>query len=204
MSVLNKTKKDVVTEFRMAELLEAARRVFAAKGFHDATMDDIAEIAGVAKGTVYSYYHSKRAVYWAALQQGVRQLLERMQASVETGATIEERLRAIIATKISFFHEDRDFFRIYFSEFGNALAHPAQINQRFQDFQVAQIGLLEGILEEALRNGEIRDISPNATANAIADVTRGVIRQRLVASRSGNVADDIEFVFQLIWKGIAK
>jgi AcrR family transcriptional regulator len=204
MSVLNKSKKEVVTEFRMAELLEAARRVFAAKGFHGATMEDIAETAGVAKGTVYSYYPSKRAVYWAALQQGVGELLERMRSSVEAATTIEEKLRALIATKISFFHEDRDFFRIYFSEFGNVLAHPAHVNRRFQDFQATQIGLLERVLEDAVKNGDIRDISATATAHAVADVTRGMIRQRLISHRNGNVAEDIEFVFELIWKGIAK
>ena len=65
MSTAVRTKKDVVTEFRTAGILEAARKVFAKKGFNDATVDDIANAAGVAKGTVYLYYRSKREVYFA-------------------------------------------------------------------------------------------------------------------------------------------
>ena len=77
MPVLGKSKKEVVTEFRTAELLEAARRVFAEKGFHEATVDDVAEEAGVAKGTVYLYYRSKRDLYWAALKHERSNMLYR-------------------------------------------------------------------------------------------------------------------------------
>ena len=52
MPVLGRTPKEVLKEFRTAALLEAARRVFAKKGFHAATVDEIAGAAGVAKGTV--------------------------------------------------------------------------------------------------------------------------------------------------------
>ena len=48
MPVLGRTRKEVLTEFRMTELLEAARRVFAEKGFHKATVDAIAEAAAEA------------------------------------------------------------------------------------------------------------------------------------------------------------
>ena len=59
MPVLGRTKKDVLSEFRKSELLNAARAVFGKKGFHDASIEEIAEMAEVAKGTVYLYYKSK-------------------------------------------------------------------------------------------------------------------------------------------------
>ena len=74
MSTITRTKKDVVTEFRTVGILEAARKVFAMKGFNEATVDDIADAAGVAKGTVYLYYRSKRDVYLAALKFGIQQM----------------------------------------------------------------------------------------------------------------------------------
>ena len=49
MATQPKTKQEVVSEFRCGTILEAARRVFAKKGFELATVDDIAEAAGVAK-----------------------------------------------------------------------------------------------------------------------------------------------------------
>ena len=55
-----KTKQQVVMEFRRQEILDAARTVFARKGFADGIVDDIAAEAGVAKGTIYLYFPSKK------------------------------------------------------------------------------------------------------------------------------------------------
>src|SRR2546421_12562691 len=91
-----KTKKDVVTEFRTSGILEAARKVFAKKGFHEATVDDIAEAAGVAKGTVYLYYESKRDVYFAALKFGIGQMYSLLLDELNKVTTPEEKLKALI------------------------------------------------------------------------------------------------------------
>src|SRR5437667_10227521 len=100
MSTLVKTKEDDVTEFRSSEILEAARKVFAKKGFHDATVDDIANAAGVAKGTVYLYYRSKQEVYLAALKFGIAQMYSALVEEVRRVSTTEEKLRALIAAKL--------------------------------------------------------------------------------------------------------
>ncbi len=57
-----KTKEEVIIEFRRSSILDAAYRLFIAKGFESTTIDDIALGAGVAKGTVYLYYKSKTSV----------------------------------------------------------------------------------------------------------------------------------------------
>ena len=77
MPVAGRTRKDVVTEFREAEILQAARQVFARQGFADASMEEIAQVAGLAKGTLYLYYDSKRELYRAALRAGLVELATR-------------------------------------------------------------------------------------------------------------------------------
>ena len=79
MPVAGKTRKDVVTEFREAEILQAARQVFARRGFADASMEEIAQAAGLAKGTLYLYYDSKRELYTAALRAGLVELAEAVE-----------------------------------------------------------------------------------------------------------------------------
>ena len=61
------TTQQILSAYRRGEILEAARRVFARKGFAKAGIGEIAREAGIAKGTVYLYFRSKDAVYWAAL-----------------------------------------------------------------------------------------------------------------------------------------
>jgi TetR/AcrR family fatty acid metabolism transcriptional regulator len=203
MPVLGKSKKDVLTEFRTAELLEAARRVFAEKGFHEATVDEVAEDAGVAKGTVYLYYRSKRDLYWAALKHGISSMHEETRRRMEGEDTIEGKLHAFIATKINYFEVNRDFFRIYHAEFGDALLHPAHVNGDFAELYLRQARMLEAVLRQAIRRRLVRNIRADSASFMISDLTRGMITQRLMGWSRADVESDIAFVFDLAWKGIA-
>ncbi|HEV2350997.1 MAG TPA: TetR/AcrR family transcriptional regulator [Terriglobia bacterium] len=202
MPVLGKTKQEVLTEFRTAEILEAARRVFAERGFHEATVDGIAEAAGVAKGTLYLYYHSKRAIYWAALKHGIGALHEELEREMGGARTVAGKIHSFIATKMRFIEQHRDFFKIYYSEFGNAFAHPTQVHEEFRELYQRQARLLECVLREGIRQRTIRNIRRSATAAVISDITRGAITQRLLGWSKGDVENEIEFIFDLVWKGI--
>jgi len=203
MPVLGKTRKEVLKEFRTAELLEAARRVFAKKGFDAATVDEIAAAAGVAKGTVYLYYRSKREVYWGALEHGITELHKEIQTRLAAEKTPESKVRAFIAIKIRYFEKNRDFFRIYFSEIGSGFTHPAQMPRRFEEMYLQQAGLLEAALQRGVQCRAIRNIRTDTAAVAISDLIRGIIVQRLIGWSKKDVESDINFVFDLVWRGIA-
>ena len=118
--VAGKTRKDVVTQFREAEILQAARQVFARRGFAEASMEEIAQVAGLAKGTLYLYYESKRELYRAALRAGLLELCEALEQAIEHAPSLSAKLEAYVTTKVAYFDEHRDFFRIYLAEFGHA------------------------------------------------------------------------------------
>jgi len=203
MGVPSKTRKEVIKEFRTAGLLEAARKVFGQKGFHDATVDEIAAAAGVAKGTVYLYYRSKQEVYWAALEHGITELHDQLQTCLAEEKLLENRIRAFIAIKIRYFEMNRDFFRIYFSELGSGFSHPAQMPPRFEEMYLQQARLLEAVLQQGVRSKAVRKTRTDMAAVAISDLIRGIIVQRLLGWSKKDVESDIDFVFDLVWRGIA-
>jgi AcrR family transcriptional regulator len=204
VSTVVKTKKDVVTEFRCSGILEAARKVFARKGFHEAKVDDIAETAGVAKGTVYLYYASKRDVYIAALKFGIAQMYSLLLDELKRVSTPEEKLKVLIATKLAYFDENRDFFKIYYSELGNIpTTHPGGIDNEFKFLYQEQARLVETILKEGARKRVIRNLRTEQTAFAISDIIRGVVTHRILGWSKSKISQDVDFIFDLIWKGIA-
>ena len=202
-TVIIKTKKDVVTEFRTAGILEAARSVFATKGFNDATVDDIANAAGVAKGTVYLYYRSKRDIYFSALKFGIQQMYAVLDEQLKAESTTEGKLRALIAVKLAYFDENRDFFKIYYSELGNLCIHPGAIDSEFKTLYLEQAKVIESILKEGARRKVLRAVRAEQAAFAISDIIRGVVTQRLLGWSKSKTTQDVEFIFDLIWKGIA-
>src|SRR5215472_104292 len=169
-----RTKKDVLQEFRKSELLSAARTVFSGRGFHDATIDDIAHDAGVAKGTVYLYFESKHEIYLAALRESVELLNEQMRAEAAVPGSASERLRRLLTAKIAFFDKHRDFFQIFQTELGRV----EKTMTECKDLYLEQARIVERVLQDGIKEGSVQDINTKKTSFAITDLTRGIVIQR--------------------------
>lgn len=203
MPVLGRTKKDVLSEFRRSELLTAARAVFARKGFHDASIEEIAEMAEVAKGTVYLYYKSKNDLYLEAVRFGLESLNKELTARADGPGTCLETLRVLTETKIVFFEQNRDFFRIYYSELGKLPGHPAALSL-VRDLYAKQAKVFEKVLRAGIKRREVRNLDAEKMAFAIADLTRGIATLRLLGMSKKRLPEDVEFIVSVIWKGIER
>jgi len=184
-----RTRRDVITEFRHAQILDAAQQVFARRGFASASMDEIAQSAGVAKGTLYLYYRSKQDLYRASLREGLVALCEELEREVDLAPTLTGVVETYVATKVSYFERHLDFFRLYLAEFGNALTHGAR--EDFRDLCFRQIDLLERAIVRTARE-DAR--APRAAALALFDLTRGVVHRRLLGWADSRAEDDVRQV----------
>ena len=101
---------------REPQILEVAGRVFAARGYHAASMDEIAQRADVTKPLVYSYFGSKERLYLTYIERSGGELLARMGAAAEPDAPPIARLRAGILEFLRFVKERRDGWQVLYSE----------------------------------------------------------------------------------------
>ncbi|HYF26903.1 MAG TPA: TetR/AcrR family transcriptional regulator [Baekduia sp.] len=101
---------------RRAELLRAALDVFAAQGYHGASIDDIARAAGVSKALVFQHFASKRDLHDTLLAEHAGELFRRFRENAERGTTGEERLRGGVDAFFSFVEEHADAWRALFRD----------------------------------------------------------------------------------------
>ncbi len=87
-------------------ILKASLRVFARDGFFKATMDEIARVAGLAKGTIYHYFPSKEEL----IIQSVKDISSKVVERFEEGRNLEEKLLNIL----DFFIENPEVFKVFF------------------------------------------------------------------------------------------
>lgn len=87
---------------RRQEIIDAARIVFAHKGFNDATLDDVAERAEFGKGTLYNYFDNKEALFAGVLQDSFDQFLSIATATLQTTAPFTERIEAFIRGELAY------------------------------------------------------------------------------------------------------
>jgi AcrR family transcriptional regulator len=196
------SKREVVTAFRHAEILDAARRVFAARGFEGACMDDIARHAGMAKGTIYLYYPSKQEVYRAALREGLEALLDQLRRSVGSAQGARQKIRAFIQTKLAFLERHREFLGIYNAGLAQ-VPLPLHLQKDYKDYYVKQLSLLETALAERGRRAGTRRLPARVVAQAVADLTGGILRRRLQERSREGTRQDAEAVLDLVWNGLA-
>ena len=101
---------------RRDSILAAAEEVFAARGYHGASLEEIAHAAGISKALIYEHFDSKRELHASLLHAHVAEIFRRLQANAETGATGEERLRGGIDAFLGFVEEHREAWRALFRD----------------------------------------------------------------------------------------
>lgn len=101
---------------RRSDIFRAAERVFASKGFHRATIQDIAKEAQYAVGTVYLYFKDKGELYFSLVEEKMKFLLSVTRERAERAKDARAKLEIVIREHLDFFEKNRDFFRIFLFE----------------------------------------------------------------------------------------
>jgi len=113
-------QRKVPRAIREPQMLEMAGRVFAARGFHEASMDEIAEAAGVSKPMLYSYFGSKDRLYFAYVDAAYQQLITAIDEAVAAaGPDPERQLRFGTLAYYTYVGDHRHAFRVLFREIGD-------------------------------------------------------------------------------------
>jgi AcrR family transcriptional regulator len=107
-------------ERREQQILDVAGAVFAGSGYHLASMDEIADSAGVSKPMLYTYFGSKEGLYLAYIRRAGGELLERLVAARPRDPSPGARLRARITEFLAFVEEHRNGWKVLFGEVGSS------------------------------------------------------------------------------------
>lgn len=99
---------------RRAQLLDAARGVFVAQGYHAAAMDDIADRAGVSKPVLYQHFPSKIDLYLALLDSSAQALAEAVRDALASTHDNKQRVAATMQAYFDFVDDPRGTFRLVF------------------------------------------------------------------------------------------
>jgi AcrR family transcriptional regulator len=194
-----RTKREVVGAFRRTEILDAARRVFARKGFALGIMDEIAREAGIAKGTIYLYFRSKTEVYRALLDHDMKLLQTSTLEHIDRAAALKDKIHAFLLVRLTNADDRREFFHIMDSERANL----HMTRKQYRDFMHEPVARLAAAISAAVETGAIRAIDGEKAAWLIADAARGAIQRRLLSQNPPPAGDDAAFLLDFLWTSLA-
>lgn len=199
-----RSKEDVVQEFRVQSIQDAAMRVIARRGMAAATMQEIATEAGVAKGTLYLYFRDRDELVEKTFERAMGALHARIDAALQSAGTFEQSLRAMLTAEIEFFRDHREFFRLYMSlrlPQGNAQQQRRQ-KRTCQPQYRSRIQQFAKLLDEAMHRGEIRRLDPNRLALFIVEASNAIIIERVLEEAPPPEEQDVELIASTIFSGI--
>jgi AcrR family transcriptional regulator len=181
---------------RRNQLLDVARELFAAQGFHATSMDEVAEAAGVTKPVIYQHFPSgKRALYRELLEDVGQRLLEKLTSARESAHTGHELVEAGFAAYFGFVRDNQSAFRLLF---GASVRNDAEFAQVAHE-------VLEN-LAEAVTEMIALDVPTEqrrVLAHAVVGMAEAVSRRALFDARAAFDPEMLSrLTSELAWYGL--
>ncbi len=152
-------------------IIDAATRCFARHGFHEATIQDVCDEAGLSKGGLYTYFKSKEALLATLIQEGFGATLHQARDAAREGRDAVEKLNRIAEFLIGQKHQSAQLLLEIWAE--------ASKNPVLAGVYAEQSGewhrFLSGLLQEGIVEGVIKaDVDPDALATVLLAVFGGI------------------------------
>lgn len=175
---------------RRQRILQCAAPLFAEARYDKVLMEDIARAAEVAKGTLYSHFADKDALYFAVVFDGISHLNDDLRAAAARDQSPEEQLRAVMTAILSYFARNRVFFRLLTMEDAKAGPGGSENRQRWQAERGVQIDVIESILRQGTDRGDFSV----AHSRVQAHVLRGMVRSVLTSGEGLSVPEMVDVI----------
>jgi AcrR family transcriptional regulator len=187
-----------LTQLRRSEIIAAALKVFALKGFHNTRAEDVATQAKIAKGTLYLYFKSKDAIYEAALQHAIEQLGDLVDQRMGAAGTVKERIRVFIHARLEFWGEQGQLYRMILT-----VGREKQHRRKTEKILRAAVESFAAILEEAIRSGQLPNRPLPPIGWAVMDMIRGANERAIDGASELSTADVTELITGMVLRYFA-
>ena len=195
-----KSRSDRWRELKRESLLDAALVRIAAEGIDAFTMESVAEEAGVAKGTIYLYFESKRELVEEAIAYSLDPLVERVVSMLSSDAAPIDKLRGMATANLEHFDEQRHLFRVHLD--GPYFPHTQAGRLRERGYRTV-LAHTTRVIEEAIAERCFRPVD-SAIASAVwMESLVAVILRRLRGDDCEPVADAVDTLVDLFLHGAA-
>lgn len=172
--------------------------VIARKGIEETTIQDIADQAGIAKGTVYLYFRDRDELLAKTANRAFEKLVADLEPTFSAPGSFADRLLAVVLRQLQFFDDNRALFRATLA-----------LSQREAGLSKPKLGAygqyaarLEKMFAEAAESGEMRALDPLAVSAVYRDCLRGVIVRRIEQKPRTTREEDAQFIVSILLRGI--
>lgn len=182
-------------------ILEAAQSVFARKGYYQAKIEEIADLAEVGKGTVYEYFASKQELYKEMFKMILGQYRAYVTMEDTAGITVKEWINHLLEMHLKYMLENRQHMPTNFGDMGGM---DEEILSWMYDMRKESINRLTAVFQEGIDRGELKDIDPELGANLLTGMMRGITVPLLMEDTYDDPAQVATVVTDILFHGMSR
>lgn len=157
--------RETKADLKRRELVEKAAELFESVGYHTASVEDVANAAGIRKPTLYHYFKSKEEILAWIHEELIDGLLAREAERAHISLTASQRLLEIIADVLEVMNSQRAHVRVFFEHYRELNPERRATIKKKRDAYEQSI---RAIIEQGVADGEFRDIDVGLATLALA------------------------------------
>ena len=188
------------SEARKEQILKAAEKVFAKKGFHEATISEVAREAGLSDATIYEYFSTKEELLFSIPRETTRRGMERMKGYLKFIRGAGNKIHTIIYHYLLFYQNEPDY--------ASVVMLVLKSNRKFLETEAYQViregfrGILS-VIEEGIDSGEFRpDTDPYLVRQMILGVIEHIVIRWLLLGKPKDILKYADPITDMIIDGI--
>ncbi len=182
-------------------ILKASLEVFTARGFHEATMDEVAATSGVAKGTLYRYFESKEDLLEQLLTETRARILQRFGAVFTQSDNVTEQIQAFIEDWIAFIEENHELYRLIQAE-GTRLR--GGIQTIFYEALISNLPMIKERVVSMDDAGELKTVSFHTVVYGIFGFIDGVVRKWFRSDMESPLHEELPTILEVLFNGFVR
>ena len=198
-------RSNPVKEFRENQIKEAALRLFSEKGFYGTTITQIAEAAGLGKGTIYWYWKSKEELAFSLVEDMLSAFLELIEAARDEEGGFEERFARLVKGVAGLYKVEKEHCRLLwkFRADRHYIFDPVY-TRKVTAYYVRIREALADLVRQGVESGEIKKIDPRLAAYILLGITEGLEIEWLENEDDFDLEKGLEMVFDNIYQGFKR
>ncbi len=179
-------------------VLEAALGVFSEKGFHVATMDEVAERAGVGKGTLYRYFANKETLFHELVRQRLEELESKARTILDGQDDVLTMITKYVRVYFEFFDRNQRLYRLLAQE---RLDVGVQVQDLYLKQVKRRIPLLKKKVQKASLDGLLKPLDFQTVFYGVMGFIHGIIQKWLAHDCSYSLAEELPGVLEVLFYG---
>jgi len=190
---------------RRAEILEQAEKIFAAKGFHDVTMAEIAGASGFSIGSLYQFFKGKEHLYSMMISEKIDLMYNKIHQEVGYAKSLTDKIATLIDAQLQFVENNADFCRIFIRGENEALSEMmTSIRQKLINDYYKHLSFIEKILKSGIKNGSLRSLPPREMAGALSHLIRAASVDWVLVPSKEPLSSKRAFILDIFLHGAEK